>query len=326
MSRIAIAALFTAALHAAPVPYNPLKVSDAAVVTRTFEAIDAKRERRIPLRVYLPDSKKPAPAILFSHGLGGSRDNNPYLGNHWAKRGYVVVFVQHPGSDEAVWKNAPPLRRMGAMKEAASWENFLARTMDVPAVIDVLAKWNSDSAHPLHRRLDLEHLGMSGHSFGAITTQAVAGQTFVGGRSPFLERRIDAAVMMSPGPPAIGDPAEAFARIRVPCLIMTGTRDDSPIGRQTAADRLTVFPNLSQAPAWQVVLDEATHMSFGERDLMNRKPRNPRYHRAIQALTTAFWDAELKGDAAAKSWLNGKGARSLLAAEDVWQINRNARD
>lgn len=44
---------------------------------------------------------------------------------------------------------------------------------------------------------------------------------------------------------------------------MTGTLDDSPISDAKAADRLKVSPNLTHAPAWQVVFDQATHMSFG---------------------------------------------------------------
>ena len=37
-----------------------------------------------------------------------------------------------------------------------------------------------------------------------------------------------------------------------------------------------------------------------------------RYHKAILALTTAFWDAQLKGDKEAKVWLDGDGAKSVL--------------
>ena len=106
---------------------------------------------------------------------------------------------------------------------------------------------------------------------------------------------------------------------------MTGTRDDCPIGKTRAADRLRVFPNLQQAPAWQVVFDDATHMAFGERDLLGRAPRDPRYHRAILALTTAFWDTQLKHDPAAKAWLNGDGARSVLVPADQWVMNAKAK-
>ena len=65
----------------------------------TFEVKDKGSSRVIPIRVYLPEEEKAAPVVLFSHGLGGSRENNPYLGSHWAKRGYMVVFVQHLGRD-----------------------------------------------------------------------------------------------------------------------------------------------------------------------------------------------------------------------------------
>jgi len=49
-----------------------------------------------------------------------------------------------------------------------------------------------------------------------------------------------------------------------------------------------------------------------------------RYHNAILALTTAFWDAHLKGDKAAMEWLDGDGAKRVLAKEDVWEKNRKA--
>lgn len=323
MKRLLLSCLFSvlSLLAKETTSYDPLKIEEGAVVTKTFDVKDAKSGRALPIRVYLPKSDKPAPVVLFSHGLGGSRDNNPYLGNHWAARGYVVVFVQHPGSDESVWKNLPPLQRMAAMKKAASGESFLARNQDIPAVLDTLTTWNGEKDHPLKGRLDLDHVGMSGHSFGAVTTQAVSGQAFLGGKTTFLEPRIDASVMLSPSPPQAGDPVAAFSTIKIPCLLMTGTDDNSPIGNSKAEDRLKVFPNLKQAPAWQVVFDKATHMSFGERDLLGQPIKDPRYHKAILALTTAFWDMTLKSDSDAKAWLNGPGAKSVLLPEDKWGKN-----
>lgn len=302
-------------------PYDPLSVSETKVASVVFDVKDSDRNRTLPLRFYLPEHAKPAPIILFSHGLGGSRDNNPYLGNHWAKRGYLVVFVQHPGSDESVWKSQPALQRMAAMKKAASLDNMIARGHDIPFVIQTLTAWNQDKEHPLYGRMKLDAIGMSGHSFGANTTQSVAGQVYPGSRLSFRDSRIDAAVMMSPGPPAIGDPAKAFGSIGIPCLLMTGTKDDSPIGNQTPADRLKVFPHLRKAPAWQVVFDGADHMDFGQRSLRGAEIKNTRYHQAILALTTAFWDSNLQHNAAATEWLNGKGASSALDPKDVWQSN-----
>ncbi len=316
----------TVLLSAQSAAYNPLKVAEVKIDSKTYEVTDTQRDRTLPIRIYLPVSDQPAPVIFFSHGLGGSRDNNTYLGNHWAMRGYVVVFVQHPGSDEGVWKNVAAGQRMKEMKKAASAENFMLRAKDIPVVIDTLTTWNTDPKNPLHQRFDLKHIGMSGHSFGANTTQTVAGQVFAAGRVSLLEPRITAAVMMSPGIPALGDPATAFGSIKIPCLLMTGTLDVSPIGNASVEDRLKVFPALTHAPAWQVVFDKATHMSFSERDLQGNSESGNRYHKPILALTTAFWDGQLRGDKSAKAWLNGAGAKSILASEDKWEINPMARE
>lgn len=105
----------------------------------------------MPLKIYLP-ANKPASVILLSHGLGGSREVGAYLGERWAARGYVVVAMQHPGSDHSVWKNTPPARRLAAMKAAASAEAFLDRTRDVSATLDQLAKWNNEKKHFLEGR------------------------------------------------------------------------------------------------------------------------------------------------------------------------------
>lgn len=52
-----------------------------------LEPVDSKRDRRVPLRIYRCESKTARPVVLFSHGLGGSREGNPYLGHHSAITG-----------------------------------------------------------------------------------------------------------------------------------------------------------------------------------------------------------------------------------------------
>ena len=47
-------------------------------------------------------------------------------------------------------------------------------------------------------RLNLARLGMSGHSFGAVTAQAVSGQSFPTGGQRFTDTRIKAAIAFSP--------------------------------------------------------------------------------------------------------------------------------
>lgn len=320
---VALFVFVAACGHAAD--YDPLKLPGiSSPAPADFTVHDAKRERDLPIRVYLPAETKPAPVVIFSHGLGGSRENNPYLGRHWSARGYVVVVVQHPGSDESVWKGKGPAQIPMAMKQAASAQNFMLRVADIPAVLDQLERWNAQSDHALHGRLDLTHVGMSGHSFGANTTQAVSGQSMLGS-ARFTDPRIKAAIMMSPSVPTAGSPEAAFGAVKHPWLLMTGTKDVARIGGMTlgASDvqsRLGVYPALPPGDKYELVLKDAEHGAFGERALPGEgMKQNPNHHRVILALSTAFWDAYLKGDAAAKAWLNGEGPRSVMEKEDRWQ-------
>jgi acetyl esterase/lipase len=306
----------------APADYDPLSVPEqAAAAPVDLVAEDLQRKRDVPLRVYLPDSEQPAPVVLFSHGLGGSRENNPYLGRHWSARGYVAVFLQHPGSDERVWKDVPPGKRMAALKGAASLESFLERVKDVPVVLDQLEAWNIEQTHPLAGRLDLTRVGMSGHSFGAITTQSLGGQS-TGRRGPlFTDERIDAALALSPSPPPFGSAARAFGSVKIPWMLMTGTRDGSPLDDRDPSTRLEVYPALpADIARYELVLWDAEHSAFGERALPGETaPRNPNHHRTILALSTAFWDAHLRGDSNAKAWLQGAGPRSVMDKKDTWR-------
>lgn len=286
---------------------------------------DANRQRDVPILVYLPADTSAAPLVLFSHGLGGNRQGSAYLGRHWAVRGYVVVFLQHTGSDDGVWKNQRPAEIDRAMRDAASVANLLLRVTDVGVVLDQLARWQATANHPLAGRLDLRDVGMSGHSFGAITTQAVSGQTAPGGGQPFTDHRIKAAIAFSPSEPATGSPTQAFGRVAIPWLLMTGTKDVARLGGSTLGashvqKRLSVFPALPPGSKYELVLHDAEHSAFTGRALPGDSSlRNPNHHRAILALSTAFWDAYLKGDAAARAWLDGTGPRSVLEVNDRWQ-------
>jgi dienelactone hydrolase len=313
-------AISTPAALAQSDKYDPLKMATYQPTQTDLTVKDQKRSREIPIRIYLPKEKIPAAVVLFSHGLGGSREGSAYLGNHWAARGYVVVFLQHPGSDDSVWKDQPARERMAAMRAAADLQNFVLRVDDVRALLDQLEQWNKSSGHPLSGRLDLNRLGMSGHSFGAVTTQAVSGQRFVRGAG-LTDTRIKAAVIMSPsGARRGGDPAQAFGGVKVPWMLLTGTRDTAPIGETDLASRLSVFPALPVGGKYEVVLNNAEHSAFTDRALPgDSQSRNPNHHRSILALTTAFWDAYLRDDPIARKWLDGDGPRRMLDKEDRWQ-------
>lgn len=308
---------------AAAAAYDPLALlyPESALKTLDEKIQDPPRSRVFPVLVTYPDAPGPFPVILFSHGLGGSRNAAPYLARHWAERGYVTVFLQHPGSDESIWGSAgfsfrDRAQLLSTASRAATGENLNLRIGDVSTALDRLKLWNYDPSHPLYHRMDLSRVGMSGHSFGAVTTQAVSGEKRIG--SSATDTRIDAALALSPSPPSYGDPARAYADVRIPWMLMTGTEDTGQVGRaQNPADRLAVYPALPPGGKYELVLFGAKHSAFGERpgSPMERL-KNPNHHRAIKALSTAFWDTYLKENAAAGLWLDGSGPASVLEPKD----------
>ena len=294
----------------------------ASPTTLDFEVRDAKRDRPVPIRIHLPPENpaRPAPVVLFSHGLGGSREGSSYLGQHWSSHGYLCVFLQHPGSDDRVWKDVERSAILESMRNAASLANYLARVQDVTAVLDQLERWHQEKGHPLAGRLDLSRIGMSGHSFGAVTPQAVMGQESVLGGARFREPRIDAAIAFSPSPPQAGSPERAFANIAIPVLAMTGTLDADPVRNSLKPDdRRKVYAALPAGDKYQLVFEGGRHSDFSDRVLRFEPARHGRIHPAILAITTAFWDAYLGGKEDAKAWLRSDATRKLLQSGDVWE-------
>lgn len=306
---------FLSAIHLAPFGW-----AESTIDVLRYEPVDATRGRTVPVKVYRVKEGTPKPVILFSHGLGGSRENGAYLAEYWAARGYVAVFVQHPGSDESVWKEAARGERFMAMKQAASGRALLDRLGDIPFVLDQLEHWQAEAGHPLRGALDLDHIGMCGHSFGAITTQAMMGQRYPLGKS-FPDPRLDAFLPMSPSTSRGMSASEAFSHIAAPVLCMTGTEDDSPIQPDvTPASRREVFGALPKGDKYQLVFEGGEHSAFSGGEML-RLGRIPHHHGAIQLISTRFWDAYLKGDASAKKWLQSEAPRAgaKLVAKDVWE-------
>ena len=107
----------TAAAPAAtqgPAPYKK-DLGPYLVVSELLSWQDAARDRPVPVKIYSPATGKgPFPVIVFSHGLGGSREGYEYLGRQWASQGYVAVHVEHLGSDTFLYVDAGPLGMLTA--------------------------------------------------------------------------------------------------------------------------------------------------------------------------------------------------------------------
>src|SRR5258705_10572129 len=129
-------------------------------------------------------------------------------------------------------------------KSAANLQNATNRPLDVSFAIDQMEKMNREDG-PLKKRLDLARIGVAGHSFGAFTTLAIAGETFIapGGREASMgDARVKAAIPMSaPVPLVKARLDQAFAPIKIPGLHRTGTKDSSPLGNSQAEEGRWTF-------------------------------------------------------------------------------------
>ena len=295
--------------------YDPLATLLAQGDPVDLPVLDPARGREIPVRLYLPEGTGPHAVILYSHGMGGTRRDCAYLGRHWAGRGYASAFLQHHGSDQEAWERATNEERLRARREAGSLPSLEVRTRDLSTVLDWLQARSRQPGHFLEGRLDLARVGVAGHSFGAMTAQAAAGQVFPGG--PHLaDPRIRAALVLSPLPPRGQDPKAAFGSVSLPWMLMTGTLDRAPNGEDDLASRMQVYEALPQGAKYHVVLQDAEHMTFTDQASPSG---DPNHHRVVQALSSAFWDAFLRGEPAARAWLDGAGPDTVLEAWDLWE-------
>ncbi len=350
------------------VPWRASEITNAVLVTRA-EWRDASRERVVPVKIYSPQSGSgPFPVIIFSHGLGGTREGYEYLGQCWAAHGYISVHLQHAGSDDSVWKDAGIGKRMSAMQRAvAQPRSAMDRTQDVSFALDQLTQLNAtgvvpkndfrlESGEPLTRpsaplspsdgerdgvrgrseiipenqsdsawrgKLDLTRVGVAGHSFGAHTTLAVAGAAYsalgtgIGG-----DPRVKAAIPMSaPVPANKARLDEAYAGVKIPCLHMTGTKDNSPISDTKASERRLPFDHCRNSDQFLITFTDGDHAIFGGRERRLGGGKDAEFQRLICQSSLAFWDAYLNSNAAAKEWLTTK-FKDALGKEGVLEVKQ----
>lgn len=266
----------------------------------------ARGGRVVPYKLYLPDGPGPFPVVIHSHGLGGTRDASTYILQAVAEAGFVVVALQHAGSDSAL---IPPTLRpddsaglVAAGRAGMSADAAQARFGDLPFALDTLARENASG--PLKGKLDLAHVGMSGHSYGALSTLVAVGQRTLGAKpvTRFAEPRIRAAIAYSPNRPRGDELIAAEAAVKTPMLHFTGTADVTPFDlEKTPFERTAPFQAIRGPDQFLIILDGADHALFGGRRaaLGRLKPIDPPQMEIVKAETIRFWRAYLLGDAAA---------------------------
>jgi predicted dienelactone hydrolase len=289
---------------------------------------DSARSRTLPLLVRWPDGSGPCALVLHSHGLGGNREGGDAWGSAWQQAGIAVLHLQHPGSDTEVLRGG-----QRGLRKAVTYEQLGVRVADMRFVLDEVLR-RSRAAEAGFARIKVDAIGASGHSFGARTVQALAGQRYTAAAAAGLaEPRFKAFVALSPAPGRDGpSPERAFGAVTKPFLCVTGSQDQDPLGSERTGDhRLAVYEGLPSGQRALLWLEGADHMTFGgnaaqrigaRRGLFHRDPavaeREPAQHALVAAITSLWWRSHLLGDAAATEALR---APAGLTPNDRWRAD-----
>jgi predicted dienelactone hydrolase len=280
---------------------------------------DGARQRALPWRLRLPAAPDAAamwPVVVYSHGLGGSREGGALWGEAWAAAGVAVLHLEHEGSNTTTARAG-----VRQLRHAASAEQLRARVADMRFALDEMQRLASQG-HAPWAALRLDAVGVAGHSFGAHTTQAVAGQRYAVA-ADVADPRPKAFIALSPSSPA-GERMglqESFGAITRPFMAVTGSLDGDPLGSYDGGEpRAAVYDGLPPGQRALLWLDGADHMSFGGgrpggvgARMLRRRPAaataGQATHQAVVAqITTDWWRAHLLGDAVAhKALLRPQG-------------------
>ncbi len=296
------------------------QIDEASGVQRVqaskYDWNDAQRNREVPVKIYHPTASRGAlPAVVLSHGVGGNRDSAEYLGRYWARHGYISVHIQHRGPDPHVKPDGLP----GAPVRDAAHRLVLVidRIRDARFVLDQLERINRDDK-TFKGSIDLERIGMAGHSLGAFTTLAVTGAAVPlpqGREESFVDHRIKAALVMNTPVSMRQKPvlSRMLSRVKIPCMHVAGTADRGPGGETTPEDRRLMFDNISGVDQYLITFKDSDHTVLAGRPGKSEQDAGPlEIHDLICISSTAFWDAYLKADVKAGAWLTDGGLELKL--------------
>ncbi|MSP24114.1 MAG: hypothetical protein EXR75_02900 [Myxococcales bacterium] len=213
-----------------------------------------------------PAFESGAPVLVHSHGFRGYGGNSSELMRHFATHGWVAIAPDH--RDNTLLDAVDPL---------PLYHHF-QRPLDIRAALDALATLAPND--PLAGAVDLEHVAMSGHSFGTFTAWASAGATFARASieaacetgelaragctdalidvftTELAEPRLRAAIPMAGGARDHFFGADGYDTAKIPILLMTGTDDD--VGAASLFDKVSADVELT----W-VDIEGGCHQLFG---------------------------------------------------------------
>ncbi len=307
---------------------------------------DTSRNRQFYVDVYKPQKWRSGKTsvVVISHGFASRPEDFAGAAEHLASYGYVVVLPQHPGSDTIRIKAF----LKGYYRNTFDVNEFINRPKDITYTIDELERRNQSE---FQGRLNLESVGLAGHSFGAYTVLAVGGaeidfqnldkecnaefrgldisillecralelprQTY-----NFQDRRVGAVFVGNPvGSSIFG--RSGLSKIQIPLLIAGGNYDPAA---PFVAEQARVFPWLTTPNKYLVMVEGQAHVDFSKLDAGIKDtiesvakidlPSPDLIHNYRDSLTTAFFGTYIDKREDYKPYLQSAYAAYLSQGEE----------
>lgn len=135
---------------------------------QTLSYSNPRRSRTGNFDLYLPDKKHPS-LIVISHGVASSRKTFTYLGRHLASQGFAVAIVEHNDISLNKFDNF-----LSGLDDFPEPNNLIERPLDIKYVLDFLER-ESYVRSSAQNKINLERVGIIGHSFGGYSSLVLAG-------------------------------------------------------------------------------------------------------------------------------------------------------
>lgn len=225
------------------------------------------------------------PVLILSHGLSSNPEYFDGLARHLASHGYLVAMPQHPGSDIGYRDQLIE----GLVDNPFDLGEFIDRPLDITAVIDELERRNGSD---FGGRLDLENVGVGGHSFGGYTALAVAGATIdfeflkeqCSDRFSYLnislllqcqaldlprqayrfrDERVQSVAVLNPVNSSIYGP-KGLSRVQIPTIVISGSHDPAT---PAVFEQFRTFPWLAAPERYLGLIEGQAHVNLSDLDV-----------------------------------------------------------
>jgi len=299
------------------------------------DLVDTSRNNRpVPLKVYYPAKGKNFPLVVFSHGSGGYWDSYIYMVQHLVSHGYVVICPQHKFSDNEqvrfyMSSKGGRLRYLEAIfKTTRDPRAMLGRPKDISFAINQAIRWNNEHKQ-LQGKININKIGVMGHSYGAYTTLTACGaQPILDYMNPpvnpgsglvegFNDSRITFGLTLSPQPPGgTYFNKDSYKTIHCPIVGISGssdywkTFDDKKMAPEKRWQFWELLPEGNNYFLW---LENASHFSFTDNPKAWMFPTRSRsdVQYITKAMMVLFSDYFLKERKETADYMNRAYANSL---------------